>query len=308
MPEKPSYPNDSAIYDPYDFNTKWADIHVSNVYQFDNEPTNIIMVGDSNRGGTGGRDTNGYYNDLYQISFRLQRKELKSYESWMNWVEKIQPDYKFLTVDQKNTQTSVFQNVDDPWMFTEYIYKGTGKIYDPYADFEIQEQQNVQQDGGTDEPTPQQQKKYEYTKEQKYMVIQPALFDSQNRNVNKPLNFAGKVIYDYLFGQNEQQANSTITDIVNTYERPMPFKKVKNKGWYKQEFGQYLYNRYTTGADGCILYRGQICVQSVKWGQHGNVPPHAVNMIAPKQYVQSNTKLVLRTFPKTVLAEYSMKS
>ena len=132
-----TYPNNSAKYDPYDFNTKWANIDVHLTYQFDNEPTNIVQTGSSFRGGTGGRDTNGYYNDLYQVSFRLQNKQLKSWQSWMNWFEKIQPDYKFLVVDERNAQTVVFQNVDDPWMFTQYIYKGIGKIYNPYSDDSI---------------------------------------------------------------------------------------------------------------------------------------------------------------------------
>lgn len=253
--------NDSANYDPYDFNTKWANIDVHLTYQFDNEPTNIVQVGSSYRGGTGGKDANGYYNDLYQVSFRLQNKQLKSWQSWMNWFEKIQPDYKFLVVDEKNAQTVVFQNVDDPWMFTQYIYKGIGKIYDPYSD---SDNKSVKKN---------------------YLIIQPGLYDING----EPLNQAAKDITKQL-GYNYEQDDEQL---------PKSYKKVRQKGWYKPQYGEYQHERYTTGADGSILYRGEICVQCIKWGQHGNVPAHAVNMIAPKQYVQGDTKLVLRAIKKT---------
>lgn len=262
-------PNNSAKYDPYDFNTKWANIDVHLTYQFDNEPTNIVQTGSSFRGGTGGRDTNGYYNDLYQVSFRLQNKQLKSWQSWMNWFEKIQPDYKFLVVDERNAQTVVFQNVDDPWMFTQYIYKGIGKIYNPYSDDSI-----VAQD---------------------YLIIQPGLYDING----EPLNQAAKDISIYLGYNEQQQQTDEQSQEQDDVELPKSYKKVRQKGWYKPQYGDYQQARYTTGADGSILYRGEICVQCTKWGQHGNVPAHAVNMIAPKQYVQGNTKLVLRAVKKT---------
>lgn len=260
-----SYPNNAYYNDPYDFNTKWSLLNVQDSFQFDNQPTNIIMVGDRDRGGTGGRDTNGYYNDLYQISFRLQRKELNGYQSWMNWIEKIQPDYKFLTVDQKNTQTVVYQNVDDPWMFTQYIYKGTGKVYNPYFDLQGSQDTSI-----TDSS---------------YLVIQPALYNPQTL---QPLNYAAKCLDKQL---NDEQIPT---------DKPVPYKRVNSKGWYELQYGGYQYKRYTTGADGCLLYRGQICIESIKWGQHGNIPPHVINMMAPKQYVESATKLVLKPTTKTV--------
>ena len=285
MSSSSTNPNNSYNYDPYDFNTKWSDIDVHLTYQFDNQPTNIVQVGNFGRGGTGGRGANGDYNDLYQVSYRLQNKQLKGYQSWMNWFQKIQPDYKFLVVDEKNAQTVVFQNVDDPWMFTQYIYKGIGKVYYPFAS---QSAPSIQGDpyNGCQLDYPTINKSID---SKQYVVIQPGFYDF----LGNPINQAAKDL------DNDKGYQVTSDDTSQQTTSVKSYKKVRDKGWYKKQFGQYQQARYTTGADGSILYRGQICVECNKWGQHGNVPAHAINMIAPKDYVQGNTKLVLRAMTKT---------
>ena len=35
---------------------------------------------------------------------------------------------------------------------------------------------------------------------------------------------------------------------------------------------------------GMTLYRARIPVQSIKWGEHGNIPPHTLDMTAPKSW------------------------
>jgi hypothetical protein len=36
------------------------------------------------------------------------------------------------------------------------------------------------------------------------------------------------------------------------------------------------------------LYHAKIPVQSIKWGEHGNVPPHTIDMTAPKKWFNPN--------------------
>ena len=250
-----NYPNNSHIEDKLDHNTKWCDLPVQQVFQFDHQPSNVIQVGESRDTGVGaGATTNGEYNNLYQLTRRLQNKQLKGWQSWMNWVEKIQPDYKFLTILQKNAQTCIFANVDDPWMFTQYIYKGIGKKYD------------------------HQKAQGERAVESKYIVIQPPLYK-----------------WDDLSTVNRQAKCKQYIDNGTECEEvdKQYYKQVESLGWYKEEFGQYVYSKYTTGVDGCGLGKAQILVQCVKWGQHGNIPPHVVDMVAPQSYLKSATKMTL---------------
>ena len=225
MSSSSTNPNNSYNYDPYDFNTKWADIDVHLTYQFDNQPTNIVQVGDYGRGGTGGRGANGDYNDLYQVSYRLQNKQLKGYQSWMNWFQKIQPDYKFLVVDEKNAQTVVFQNVDDPWMFTQYIYKGIGKVYYPFAS---QSAPSIQGDpyNGCQLDYPTINKSID---SKQYVVIQPGFYDF----LGNPINQAAKDL------DNDKGYQVTSDDTSQQTTSVKSYKKVRDKGWYKKQFGQY---------------------------------------------------------------------
>lgn len=258
-----NYPNNSYIEDKLDHNTKWCDLPVQQVFQFDHQPSNVIQVGESRNTGVGaGATTNGEYNNLYQLTRRLQNKQLNGWQSWMNWVEKIQPDYKFLTILQKNAQTCIFANVDDPWMFTQYIYKGIGKKYDHQKD---QGKRAV---------------------ESKYIVIQPPLYK-----------------WDDLSTVNRQAKCKQYIDNGTECEEvdKQYYKQVESLGWYKEEFGQYVYSKYTTGVDGCGLGKAQLLVQCVKWGQHGNIPPHVVDMVAPQSYLKSATKMTLKTLSKPVV-------
>ena len=255
-----SNPNNSVQFDPLDHNTKWCDIPVSQVFQFDHQPVNVIQVGKNRSAGVGaGQTANGQYNNLYQLTRRLQNKQLGGWQKWMNWVQKIQPDYKFLTILQQNAQTCIFANVDDPWMFTQYIYKGIGKYYDP----------NLQE-----------------AVESKYVVIQPALYDWDTLS---PLNVQAS--------QRESKQGGTWKD----KGQQQYFHVISNDGHYKPQFGYKYIKRYTTGADGAYIYKACVDVECVKWGQHGNVPPHVIDMQAPSKYMQSATKLTLKTLQKPVL-------
>ena len=65
-----------------------------------------------------------FQSSLYDITnYGVQHKTLQTGE-WNSWVDKIQYDYRFGQVSDLNAQTILFPNVDNPWMFTEYVYKG----------------------------------------------------------------------------------------------------------------------------------------------------------------------------------------
>lgn len=250
--------NDAIYEDKFDKNSKWADISVDNVFEFDQEPDNIIFNGfsvDNPSIGLSGSYMNGSINELYELTGQLQGKVLNQYESWLNWLEKIQPDYRFLTISDENAETTIFANVDDPWMFTEYIFKGTGKV-------------KLKNNNGENTVV-----------EKSYVVIEPPLYDWVSLD---PKN-------DIALEENGET---------------VPEKKIKNVskyGWYnvKDKDGNidlkyYEPERYSTGADGATLYKTNINVECVKWGQHGNIPPHTLNISAPSEWIETATTLVPR--------------
>ena len=75
--------------------------------------------------------TGGWSNTLtggiYQIPDLPQALSTGGYNGWTNWIDKAQKDYRFGAMSDENAVANLFPNVDDPWMFTEYVYEGTGK-------------------------------------------------------------------------------------------------------------------------------------------------------------------------------------
>ena len=65
-----NYPNNSHIEDKLDHNTKWCDLPVQQVFQFDHQPSNVIQVGESRDTGVGaGVTTNGEYISKEKIDY-----------------------------------------------------------------------------------------------------------------------------------------------------------------------------------------------------------------------------------------------
>lgn len=260
-----AYLNDALYEDIFDKNTKWADIPVDEVFEFDQEPDNIIFNGlaaDNPTSGWSGSYMNGSVNELYELTGQLQGKVLGQYENWMNWLEKIQPDYRFLSISDENAETTVFANVDDPWMFTEYIFKGTGTVASK-----------------DDEGKPTLLNK-------SFIIIEPPLYD-----------------WDTLNPQNDiaKQLNNTSTSSSSSSTEEVLIKKVSKYGWYnvkdkngKIDLEYYEPERYSTGADDTTLYKVKLNVECLKWGQHGNIPPHVLNISAPSEWIETATKLVPR--------------
>lgn len=201
-------------------NTFWSN---AKEFEFDAQPSNVLFS-------YGGYDTGVHYvnQNLFELDGTLQNIVLNQYNSWTNWIAKIQPDYRFLQISDINSQTIVFPEVDDPWMFTEYVYQGTGKIKDN-----------------------------ELMTSKDYIAIEPSL-------------------YSYVD-----------LSVINEAE----FKQIDERGWYGWKHGgsnaDYDKERYHIGLEGVKLYKANIAVESVKWGEHGNIPDNTVNMTAPESWLDA---------------------
>ena len=94
-------------------NWYWSD---GSGFQFDLSPKNVS-------GGFDSKEMGGIYN-VPNLAWTTYNPTLTG---WTNWVDKYQIDYRFGATSDKNANCQLFPEVDDPWMFTEYVYEGTGK-------------------------------------------------------------------------------------------------------------------------------------------------------------------------------------
>jgi len=61
---------------------------------------------------------------VYDIfRYGINHEPLK-FSDWNAWIDKFQYDYRFGRVSDTNAECILFPNVDNPWMFTEYVFQG----------------------------------------------------------------------------------------------------------------------------------------------------------------------------------------
>ena len=106
-------------------NVMWND---GSKFQFDLPPR--FVLGEEGSSGLAQVSMNWHEGGVYDIP-RLQRIPLThSYCGWTNWVDKMQKDYRFGAMSDENARANLFPEVQDPWMFTEYVYQGKGQVND----------------------------------------------------------------------------------------------------------------------------------------------------------------------------------
>ena len=205
--------------------------------------------------GPGERNTSIY--DIY--NYAISHKVLQQFgNSWNAWIEKFQPDYRFGRVSDTNAETVLFPNINNPWMFTEYIFKGETKY-----------------------------------NEAEFLIIEPPLYDPESLElINGDKSLEKKSDYD------EKYLNEDITEDYKVKQ----FRKITNWDEWKTDSERWLDTKktqpipqaegdYTVKNAGVKLYKADVNVQCVKWGEHGNIPPHTLDMTAPADYFDP-TKIV----------------
>jgi hypothetical protein len=63
---------------------------------------------------------------VYDISSYGVDHEVLKFSTWNAWIDKFQYDYRYGRVSDTNAECVLFPNVDNPWMFTEYVFQGVG--------------------------------------------------------------------------------------------------------------------------------------------------------------------------------------
>ena len=195
--------------------------------------------------------------------------------TWNAWVDKYQYDYRFGRVSDTNAECILFPNVDNPWMFTEYVFKGigsTGKL-DHWGTKVV-----------PDVP--------------KYFVVEPPLFDEDTlalRNWDSELgdlhSFDGKYmnasfveVYQQPEGNSNSKSSSASAEPELVGYNVKQFRVVQDWDVMRDDIGG---ESYPCKDAGVVLYRASLPVQCIKWGEHGNIPPHTLDMTAPENWLDA---------------------
>ena len=238
----------------------------------------------------------GVLERVYDIfSYGIDHKAL-TYSEWNAWVDKFQYDYRYGRVSDTNAECVLFPNVDNPWMMTEYVYQGVGG-------------DNASGKNALSMPS-------EY-------VVEPPVYDAGTLkivngdvtvNLTNDTSWSSiwKEKYEAVYSSEvetvekegeggEKRTEKTVSirkfRVVEPWGRVLKFsreeinsingKRKTNKASDLDESG--FDDADSTGlpsADvGIVLYRARIPVQSVKWGEHGNIPPHTLDMMAPADWM-----------------------
>ena len=211
---------------------------------------------------------------VYDITnYGIEHEPLK-FSEWNAWVEKFQYDYRFGRVSDFNAECVLFPNVDNPWMFTEYVFRGVGgdnasgkiawSIPEEYVVepplYDSHTLELINGDLTVDDP----QKDYDG----KYNGIERAGYDGRSfvrrfRTVELWHELT-RFTPEELGLTSEQQSNE---DVMRLYKNSIEETEVD------------------VNDAGVRLYCAKIPVQSVKWGEHGNIPPHTLDMTAPSDWL-----------------------
>lgn len=186
----------------------------------------------------------GCMESLYDLHYYPISHEAMRLSEWNSWLDKFQRDYRFGQVSDKNAETLLFPNVDDPWMFTEYVFKGVGE---------------------------------------RELVVRPDLYDEETLEISNadwelPLGESPEAVETRSKYETVREENGRV--FAHRNRVTMDWNELVER---KDADG----NLIPSTTKGFVLYHVDVPVQSVKWGEHGNVPPHTINMAAPKNWMDA---------------------
>jgi hypothetical protein len=214
------------------------------------------------------------------------------YKSWGAWLDKIETDVRFLAISDSNSWLQHFPEVDSPWKFTEYTFRGRKE--------------------GTVTVEPEL-----YSPKTLAMINIPSSGIVRSGKLDGTTLSYYTEMYEYyspssgkLYKQEELEAGIAYVDSNGASGRCEPwFDPLSPKdanGRYsnaKSFLRQGVYRRrlqynYPSSNKGVKLYKSYVAVESTKMGQHGNVPPDTVNMAGPYDFFNASNMYTNKVVPR----------
>jgi hypothetical protein len=279
----PANPQHSSFVSP-----NWFYPDGSN-YQFDGHPRYVLNEW-----------SDEIFDGIYDVPENPRFTRQYTYNGWTNWADKFQKDARFSSQTDLNARATLFPEVHDPWMFTEYLFQGTTTYDDFIPPSGVTPSINV----GIVEPP---------------LIVPTAVA----RTLTVDPSGQTLITASSLVAINDQPATQVaeetqvIFDLENKWQSEAGAHKtywqseLEAMGW--QEYVDNDVNRDFVRLDeqrrvvkyavpminsGVRLYRERVWSRSTRWGQSGNVPPRTVNLTGPKEFFNPSGMFTGRIVPK----------
>ena len=241
---------------------------------------------------TGGWDaevTGGPY-DIPNLPFN---EYAGGYNGWTNWLDKAQKDYRFANVSDSNAVCNLFPEVDDPWMFTEYVYEGVPRdsdlsltngspisIIEPPLTKPHLVSRTLHPDG-TISTSALVLFNEEYTT--RIQAEQRYAFEEEHRwkSAVPPFN---------LFWESELDALGWVERVPPTNQANADFERLP-------EVRRRIRFTHPSNNAGVRLNRRKVWATSTRWGQSQNIPERVITMTGPPDWFRATEMFTSRIVP-----------
>ena len=239
---------------------------------------------------TGGWDESEVAGGIYDVPELGFDPDFRGYRGWTNWLDKYQKDYRFAALSDSNASANVFPEVQDPWMFTEYVYEGTGTGDDL---------DQKPADGAA--------------------VVEPPLVKPHRVARTFANNAVAKADPEYLNDPHTTLVGfqpRTAFETERRWRSLMPPKKLYWEseldalGWVEvtggttntdfeptNETRRTVRFQHPSHNAGVRLNRAKVWARATRWGQSQNVPPRVLTHTAPPDYFRAKEMITDRIVP-----------
>jgi hypothetical protein len=222
--------------------------------------------------------TNTLVGDIYDVPALPWTTFAPGYTGWTNWVDKFQPDYRFAATSDANAICQLFPEVSDPWMFTEYVFEGTGS---DHAD-------------GDSSPVgivaPPLAFPHRITRtftDGSISTSQPGFFnETYTTHVAGEPRFAFE--QDYRWQSKAAPHKTYYESELNIMGwKELVGGEVNTEFERLDEYRRRISFLHPSNNAGVALHRVKVWANSTRWGQSQNVPARTLNMTAPADFVRA---------------------
>lgn len=195
-----------------------------------------------------------------------------SWMGWTQWIEKWMKDIRFMSVSDYNAHANIFPEVNDPYMFTEYVAQGLSKKNDLAGADAI----------STSIITPPWVCPTKVDRSSS-----PAKFVYLNDQIPTVVQQNEKSIYSY---QSKWQSNASGLQFWENQLDSMKWVEVLTDGTTNSKFTRLpiqkrvVYAAAASDNSGVKMYRQQVWSQTLRWGYSQNIPGRIITMTGPKEF------------------------
>jgi len=227
---------------------------------------------------------------IYDIPTLPMHNRVRSYIGWTNWITKFQKDWRFAAVSDSNAKTQEFPEVYDPWMFTEYVFRGLNRTSD--RDDAVEKSVSIVTPPMV-MPLRLVRTNDEGTINARFSYINPnhvTTVPEQQHNI-----YAMEDQWKSLAGEEKTYWASEL-DV-------MEWRENLPDGSWNFEFQRTGTQRRIVNYavpnlnSGVRLYRHQVWAESLRWGQSQNIPSRSLTCSSIREWFEPTSRTTGRIVP-----------